>query len=775
MKKLSSLATVLSTTALGLALALSACAADGVSDGRNDSFGGANAKSDSEFSTCQLSEVLNFVNESDTRAARLTRAGIATEVANNIVAHRAGPDGAIGTGDDDLYDDLDELDRIEFVGPVVLDHIVAAILKRCEVDLETRPFINADTFAGSTGGGFERDAVELEAAMTVEGITGAKLHEILTSTDNSDRTIFSRIAKARVMEAFSYSYDIDEMPWDSDSHEAREGLAFLPLSIESDRYQPDDDGGERELRLGTDIMDDIYFDSFDYRLTRNEQLLRGRVRWDTPDEVRRLLIAAKFGSFVDDNGLKRASKVDVRTSGDQHMPTLETDVMRGTSAWSGSDNPLQPVKEIYDRLNENNRLPDIGSERDVLVLDPKVHLRSTRSRFHLDLASLSDMRSFYGNGRQRIREISASAQAAIDAGRVTGQTLSEVQDLIEMADAIDSGVLIADRARTQLRALDSSMDVSPASLNWPDELSATASDLLELEKNRVVAETVDAVFHEFGEVVDNLDRDISATSGLDFDEYIEMFSLWQESMNSSFERKRTTHAFLAAWARIDAASDKATQIAAFNDFGAAELADDNDDFEDFETVNDEIWNALGRHLEFQSTKFSQRQVEAAGSVALGLWFDQARETYVPASSRPFGNFIIDTMDMAEMMTREEWIAVPEADRKIDVPLDPAKVFHTVLVNEVQIELGNEAEYINLIQELQTKVDAGVATEDELSRLAGSQFVLGQMSDALIYLGDIKKDKVLDRLDDNGAPNDIKWVPSPASKGTIALRRLGDMD
>jgi hypothetical protein len=775
MKKLSSLATVLNTAALGLALVLSACAADGVSDGRNDSFGGAGAKSDSEFSTCQLSEVLNFVNESETRTARLTRAGISTEVAKNIVAHRAGPDGDIGTGDDDLYDDLDELDRVDFVGPVVLDHIVAAILKRCEVDLETRPFINADTFAGSTGGGFERDAVELEAAMTVEGITGAKLHEILFDTDSRDRTIFSKIAKARIMEAFTYSFDIDEMPWDSDSHQAREGLAYLPLSIENDRYQPDEDGGVRELRLGTDIMDDIYFDSFDYRLTRNEQLLRGRVRWDTPDAVRRLLIAAKFGSFVDENGLKRASKVDVRTSGDRHMSTIETDVMRGKSDWSGSDNPLQPVKEIYDRLNENNRLPDIGSERDVLVLDPKVHLRSTRSRFHLDLASLSDMREFYGNGRQRIRDIQASAQAAIDAGRVTGQTLSDVQDLIAMADEINNGTLIVERARTQLLAIDSGMDVTVANMNWPDELRSTADDLDELEKNRVIAETIDAVFHEFGEVVDNLDRDISATSGLDFDEYIEMFSLWQSSVNSSLDRKRTTHAFLARWESIDGASNKADQIAAFNTFGADELAAGNDDFEDFETVNDEIWNALGRHLDFQSTKYSQRQVEAAGSVALGLWFDQARETYVPASNRPFGNFMIDTMDMAEMMTREEWIAIPEADRKIDIPLDPAKVFHTVLVNEVQIELGNEAEYINLIQELQTKVDSGNATDEDLKRLEGPQFVLGQMSDGLISLSDIKKEKLLDRLDDNGAPNDIKWVPSPASKGTIALRRLGDMD
>ena len=775
MKKLSALATVLNTAALALTVALSACAADGVSDGANDSFGGAGAKADSEFSACQLSEVLNFVNESETRSSRLTRAGIASNVAENIVAHRAGPDGDIGTGDDDLYDDLDELDRIQFVGPVVLDHIVAAILKRCEVDLETRPFINANTFAGSTGGGFERDAVELEAAMTVEGITGAKLHEILLDTDSRDRSVFSKIAKASVMEAFTYSYDINEMPWDSESHEAREGLAYLPLSIERDRYQPDEDGGERELRLGTDIMDDIYFDSFDYRLTRNEQILRGRVRWDTADSIRRLLIAAKFGSFVDENGLKRASKLDVRTEGGSRMATLENDVMRGKSNWSGGDNPLEPVKEIYDRLNENNRLPDIGNERDVLVLDPKVHLRSTRSRFHLDLASISDMRDFYGNGRQRVRDIQASAQRAVDEGRVTGQTLAAVEDLIAMAEAINDGSLIADRARAELLAIDSGMNVSVSNLPFPDELSSSAASLQDLEKSRVVAETVDAVFHEFGELVDNVDRDISMTSGLDFDEYVEMFSLWQESADATLERKRTTHAFLARYEQINGGADKAAQIAAFNTFGAAELAAGNDDFEDFETVSDEIWEALGRHLEFETTKYSQRQVEAAGFVGLGLWFDQARETYTPNSNRPFGNFMIDTMDMSEMLTREEWIGMSEAEKKIDVPLDPAKIFHTVLVNEVQIELGNEAAYIDRIAELQAKVDSGSATDDERKRLEGTQFVLGQMSDALLYLSDIKKEKLLDRLDDAGAPNDIRWVPSAASKGATALRRLGDMD
>jgi hypothetical protein len=746
-----------------------------VSDGRNDSFGGAGAKEDSEFSTCQLSEVLNFVNESNTTVNRLTRAGLSGDVAAEIVNHVNGPDGDRGTGDDDIFDDLDELDAVDFVGPVVLDHLVAAILKRCEVDLETRPFINEKTFEGFTGGGFDRDSVELEAAMTVSGITGQQLHEILTGTDRRDRTIFSRIAKARIMEAFTYGYNIDEMPWDSDSHDAREGLSFLPLTIESGRYVPDEGGGERELDLGTDVMDDIYFDSFDYRLTKNEQLLRGRVRWDNADSVRRLLIAAKFGSFVDENGLKRASKVDVRTTGGTHKDTLETDVMRGKTSWTGSLTALQPVKEIYTRLNEGNRLPDIGNERDVLVLDPKVHLRSTRSRYHLDLASVSSMRGLYDNGRQRIRDIRDMAQDAIDSGRVTGADASAAEDLIEMANAINSGQLIADRARNALRALDSNMDVTVGNLQFPDELSSRAGSLLQLDKNRVVAETIDEVFHEFREAADEIDRQITGTEDLDHEDYVDMFIAWQRSLDSSLMIKRTTHSFLANWQAIASASDRDAKIAEFNTFGEAQRADGDDDFEDFETVDDEIFDALGAHLMFATNKTNQYQVESAGSMARGLWFEQARETYVPNSDRPFGNFIIDTMDMAEMLTREEWIGLTDDEKKIDSPLDPAKVFHTVLVNEVQIELGNEAPYIARIQELQAKVDSGNPTDDDLKALEGAQMVLNEMSDALLYLSAIKEDKVLDRLDDNGAPNGIEWVPSEASKGTIALRRLGDMD
>lgn len=775
MKKLSSLATTLTTCALSLSLSLVGCADSGIEDGRNDSFGGAGAKADSGYSACQLSEVLNFVNESNTSVNRLTRAKLSGTVAKSIVAHRVGPDGALGTGDDDLFDDLAELDGVDFVGTVVLDYLVAAILKRCEVDLATRPFINESTFAGYGGGGGERDAVELESAMTVGGITGPKLHEILSSTDNRGRSVFSRIAKSSIMEAFTYSYNIDEMPWDSDSHAAREGLALLPLSIETGRYTPDQGGGEREIDLGTDIMDDIYFDSFDYRLTRSDQILRGRIRWDTADSVRRLLVAAKFGSFVDDNGLKRASKVDVRTEGGRYKDTLETDVMRGQSNWNGTDRPFGPIKEVYSRLNDSNQLPDIGNERDVLVLDPKVHLRSTRSRMHLDLAQQAAVQNFYNNGLRRISEIRDAAQAAIDDGRVTGQTLSNVEDLIAFADGLTDSTVIADRARSALLMVDPGMTVTVANLTFPNQLPASASNLVELEKNRIVAETINTTFHEFADMVDDLDRDISATAGLANEEFVEMFIEWQRSLSNSLLIKRTTNAFLDRWNAIDTGSDRASQIAAFNNFGSQQVADGDNDFEDFQTVTDTVWLNLGRHLEFATTKTNQRQVEGAGSVAMGLWFEQARETYVPASSRPYGNFIIDTMDMTDMFTREEWTGLSADEQKVDAIFDPAKIFHTVLVNEVQIELGNEAPYVERVAELDAKVAAGTATDEDLKILAGAEMVLGEMSDALIYLSDVKKKGVLKRLDDKGAPNSVDWVPAAHSKGTTALLRLGDMD
>ena len=45
--------------------------------------------------------------------------------AENLIAHRDGSDGAPGGGDDDLFDDIDEVDAVPYVGPSALDKLLA--------------------------------------------------------------------------------------------------------------------------------------------------------------------------------------------------------------------------------------------------------------------------------------------------------------------------------------------------------------------------------------------------------------------------------------------------------------------------------------------------------------------------------------------------------------------------------------------------------------------------------------------------------------------------
>lgn len=754
-----------------LALLLPACFGPR-GDGRNDSFGGNAAKADGQFTECQLAQVLRFVNDSATTKSKLESIDLTSDAAGGIVDHRQGPDGDPGTGDDDIYDDLNELDAVDFVGPVALDRLVGAILSECEVDLETRPFINEKTFDGSQGTTSGRDNVELEATMTLGGITGQKLHEVLLSTDDRDRTVFQRLTKARIMEAYTYEFPIDEMPWDGDSHDAREALPFIPLSIENGRYPIDPESGERELDLGTDVMDDTYYDSYDYRLLRAEMILRGRVRWDNADTVRRLLIASKFNPFIDDNGIKRASKVDIRTFGDQHMASLDNDVRRGKVDWESPDRPAEPIRELYFKLLDEGRLPTIGQHEDVLILDPKVHLRSTRRRYHLDLASRNSMRDFYSNGRARLQEMVDQAQAAIDAGFLSSTAESAATDLVALGNSMLDGSAIRPRAQQ----IDSSMDFT--NITFPDALPTTAGSFEELEKNRVVAEAVDALYHEFSDALDDIDRDLTETRGLDFDEFVDMFVAWRKSERSEFRRIKTAKTFLEEWERLDALSDAAlgSALGDFNTFAAARQADGDDDFEDFAPVSprDAVWQALGKHLRFEYVKISQRMIEGTGTMANALWFDQAREFYVPSSSRPFGNFMIDTMDMTEMLTQQEWNRIPAADQRIDVPFDPATVFHTALVNEVQIELGQEESYVSRIEELNELVAGGSASDEDVRNLEGARFVFAQFNDALPFLSAVKEDKIRDRLEDAGAPNSVEWQPAVASKGTTALLLLADL-
>ena len=169
-------------------------------------------------------------------------------------------------------------------------------------------------------------------------------------------------------------------------------------------------------------------------------------------------------------------------------------------------------------------------------------------------------------------------------------------------------------------------------------------------------------------------------------------------------------------------------------------------------------------------------IETAGLAAQQLWFDQARALYVPASSRAYSNFMIDTSDMTDMMTNEEWNSIPEAQRTFAQPLPAAKVFNTTLVNELQIELGMEKAYVARLKEL----EAAVAADSDRCEPQGAARWREVRVGAVHRLdeGAVRAQgsrNVLDRLKKAGATSTLSWSAPPDSKGNIALKILADRD
>ena len=740
---------------ISLVLTVGCTGLDG--DAKDDSFGGKDAKSDGAYSSCQLAEVLKLVNESTSTADKLGDLGLSSEAAKAIVAHRAGPDGQAGTGDDDVYDDLDELDAVDFVGALALGKLVYSVVPRCENDLDTRPFMDDQTFTGQSGG-WARDNAEVEVVLGVKGITGQKLRELLLTKNSEGRTLYERLRRNHAMEAFTYGFALDEMPWDTDAQKAREQMPMVALTIEPDRYAPNDEG-VRELSLGTDLMDDTYYDTHAYSLLGNAIELRGRARWDNATTVRRLLIAAKFGTEIDAEGNKVNSKVDIRNdNGTAFVSKLDDDVRRGKTAWNGGDSPATPIRGVYEQLSMKHLLLDVGTHKGVLLLEPQAHLRSTRSRYHMNEAQTGNLKTVYANGRTQIQRALDQVTKAKAAGIIPASARAQVDAMETMGKAIlDRSLLV-----TRINAAGGS--VTAATLVEPGSATGAPADAATLAKNRVVAETISTVFHEFAKALDDADRAITNAADEDFDDYADQFRAWRSSLDMTMAKKTTWDSFINSYRSLSTAANRAGSIAQFNTFNQGA-----------DPLDDAGWTRLGNYLDKMALSVGERQIETAGLAGRMLWFDTARAFYVPASSRAFSNFMIDTTDMTDMMSNEEWSSIPEADRTFANPLPAAKVFNTTMVNELQIELGMEAAYVARLKDLDEKVAANPSDPALKAQLDGARFVWSQYTGAMKVLTELKGENIIKKLKSAGAPNGITWAAPADSKGNIALKILSDRD
>ena len=281
-------------------------------------------------------------------------------------------------------------------------------------------FMHTGTFADDSGSGWARDEVELEAAMTVSCIPFAQLYEVLQGDEQRN---FRQLRRVPDLEGYSSGYPLDEMPWDEDAHAVREGRlldgegesidAWVWLSIEPGRFDVDPERGVRRLDLGTDIMEDVYYDTDEFLLLQNGMSLRTRRRWDNSTDIRRLLIALKIETGFDELGIKGAVKTDVRSNESpsrEAVEGLEEEVLRGLESWSMR--PALPLRRAYEHLSVRGLLTDTQSYQDVLVLKPKLFVRSRRSRYHLNETSTDEIRRIHELGTQRVESLVTMAREA---------------------------------------------------------------------------------------------------------------------------------------------------------------------------------------------------------------------------------------------------------------------------------------------------------------------------------------------------------------------------
>ncbi len=107
-----------------LLLAAVAATACGPAEPASDSEASAVAETAAALSPNEQNAVLEVANTASFEALDVD-AGLDVRAANNIVTHRDGDDGVLGTADDRLYDSIAALDAIAYVGPSALDKLLA--------------------------------------------------------------------------------------------------------------------------------------------------------------------------------------------------------------------------------------------------------------------------------------------------------------------------------------------------------------------------------------------------------------------------------------------------------------------------------------------------------------------------------------------------------------------------------------------------------------------------------------------------------------------------
>lgn len=597
--------------------------------------------------------------------------------------------------------------------------VLGVQLSRVEVKpkdpLEGVLHMDATTFAGnSLSKG--RNSQEFETVRRLTGLDGADIVK-LARTMRGDKSAFKRMRKASASEAFAVGFSrlgFDHVPWDKDAHATREALPYTSLTIEDGRLELDEKKGTYEVSQGTDFFADTYYVAKDPKdpkadlLLDNDIMVRARVRYDRPGQPRRILVQSKVGGLVDETGMKAAAKADIRDDSptETEIAAMDNMVRSGISDWGGSyygKRPIEAMGNVYASLAEKGALSDIGEHKGVLLLEPGANVFSTRSRYHLNETSPGEIKKLFDAGDKWIAELSALIDAAPDPA-----ALSSLKD---QASALQDRTAILERSREGLAALlgkapaditvDDVKSYWPRRVSWGSNPSPTNADC-----RKVVADAVSAAYHDFAEAFDDMRRDIAGAKGGGAKDWRlgKDFMTFMRSEDSVLRSTTTVKPFLDYFDKKLAGPDKDAFVEKF----AGWLKDEQNNPKLAEASDKDAALALIRKdMVNEHLHIMHRQVQASGTAATQLWFNEARDAYANINPTTF-NFLIDTFDFVTDVKPEDWANLSDAQKNglEEIPAD--KIYNADLISEVQIELGYEKPYTDAISKAKKNLAAAQA-------------------------------------------------------------------
>jgi hypothetical protein len=574
--------------------------------------------------------------------------------------------------------------------------------------LDGKKYIDATTFEGQriqTG----RDSVEIEAVRHIEGLTPAQVLE-LGRAERNGRSVLARMRKPVDSEAFSLGYSgigFDQMRWDSDAHRVREMNPYVSLTVEGGRLEKDEASGEYEVSQGTDIFQDTYYRAVDPNnasadlLLDNDLMVRGRVRMDAAGAPSRILIQAKLGTEVDENGIKSAGKVDIRDDSPsaEEVAGIDDAIRTGKSAWgwgssAGGAQPISAINAVYQELGDKGKLPDVGEHKGVLLLEPGAHILSQRSRYHLNETNSSHIKGLLDAGTGFITE----TKAIIDASAMPD---ADKAKLSKMAAGLLDKSAIADKAREAVLKADPTLaaaDVNAAFIEkfWPREMGWNASGIKkeDIDVRKAVADAVKASYDEFSVAFDDARTQIAGSR----DDLARRFDVEEEFVTFVKEKKPemvTTTTVGPFLKHFDEQMKGPGKDAFVNEF-ATWLAGKGNDRLAGAANKDEAMGGLRKRLVNEHLDILHRQVEASGTAAQSMWFDEARKAYASASRQTW-NFLIDTYDFIQCVSPKNWEKLTPEQKDGRAPIPAEYVYHADISADVQIELGYEKDYMTAIK------------------------------------------------------------------------------